>query len=91
MAMSLIPHTAAAAGRNATQTASRGIFGVRSLPDFRVTRLDSVIRDNGLALVMAEGDIADGRSITCPDTDAGSVYAATGPSDKKIIGGPVEK
>ena len=59
---SLIPHTAVAAGRNATQTASRGIFGVRSLPDFRVTRPDSVIRDDGQALVMAEGDIA-GRTL----------------------------
>ena len=57
MAISLIPHTAAAAGRNATQTASRGISGVRSLPDFRVTHLDSVIADDGQRFVVAEGDI----------------------------------
>ena len=62
MAISLIPQSAAAAGRNATQTASRGISGVRSLPDFRVTHLDSVVRDDGQALVMAEWNIA-GRTL----------------------------
>ena len=56
------PRSAAAAGRNATQTASRGISGVRSLLDFRVTCVDSVIADDGQRFVMAEGDIA-GRTL----------------------------
>ena len=59
---SLIPHTTAAAGRNATQTASRGISDVRSLPDFRVTHLDSIVANDGQRFVVAEGNVA-GRAL----------------------------